>query len=167
MADYIYQHNMTYIRPGKIVTCFTCYYSTETTNCQIIPPTMYEAPKTCDGKIWLYLAPKLPSPIYDDWEQQDPFNILKEFINFCSGYSCVSFTVGQNVVFVWKAPSSVADIKGRLDWGEIFGNRMREAWCCPSPHAQCPWSSYPHPPFYSCQLVCLDGTNTLGQPSYF
>ena len=114
-----------------------------------------------------HLAPKLPSPIYDDWEQQDPFNILKEFINFCSGYSCVYFTVGQNVVFVWKAPSSVADIKGRLDWGEIFGNRMREAWCCPSPHAQCPWSSYPHPPFYSCQLVCLDGTNTLGQPSYF
>ena len=67
-----------------------------------------------------FLAPKLPSPIYDDWEQQDPFNILKEFINFCSGYSCVYFTVGQNVVFVWKAPSSVADIKGRLDWARYL-----------------------------------------------
>ena len=92
-----------------------------------------------------HLAPKLPSPIYDDWEQQDPFNILKELINFCSGYSCVSFTVGQNVVFVWKAPSSVADIKGRLDWGEIFGNRMREAWCCPSSPCPVPMILIPSP----------------------
>ena len=92
-----------------------------------------------------FLAPKLPSPIYDDWEQQDPFNILKEFINFCSGYSCVYFTVGQNVVFVWKAPSSVADIKGRLDWGEIFGNRMRGAWCCSSSPCPVPMILIPSP----------------------